>query len=120
MIYYMKVYSSLEEDDNRFMMPTINMRNVSQEERDKKVKELYPKFEGDLKDNLIAYGRTLRSLKDNEQLMFKVRLTKCEKCGIPASIELSIKSSALKDYNAGKTTKEATLGKVVVKKVGVQ
>jgi hypothetical protein len=119
-MYYMKVYSSIEEDDNRFAIPTVSMRGVSQEERDKKVKELYPQFESDLKSNLVEYGRTLRSLKDEEQLVINVRLTKCAACGIPAMLELSIKSSALKDYSSGKATKEATLAKINVKKTGVQ
>ena len=119
-MYYMKVYSSIEEDDDRFAMPTVAMRDVSQTERDKKVKELYPKFEADLKDNIVEYGRTLRSLKDEEQLVFNVRLTKCEGCGIPSALELAIKSSALKEYSSGKATKEATLAKISVKKTGVQ
>jgi hypothetical protein len=119
-MYYMKVYSSIEMDDDRFAMPTLAMRDVDQAERDKKVKELYPKFESELKENIVEYGRTLRSLKDEEQLVFNVRLTKCEGCGIPSSLEISIKSSALKDYSSGKATKEATLAKMNVKKTGVQ
>lgn len=119
-MYYMKVYSSMEVDEARYSMPTLNLRDVSQEDRDKKVKEMYPKFESDLKENIIEYGRTLRSLKDDEQLVFNVKLTKCDKCGIPASLELSIKSSALKDYSSGKAGKDATLAKINVKKTGVQ
>lgn len=118
-IYYMTVYSSTEDED-RFYMPTVALRNVSREERDKKVKELYPKFESDLKENLVEYGRTLRSLKDDEVVMFNVKLTKCAECSIPVSIELSIKNSALKEYATGKASKEATLAKVNVKKNGVQ
>lgn len=119
-MYYMKVYSSMEMDDDLFTLPTLDLRNIPQEERDKKVKELYPRFESDLKENIVEYGRTLRSLKDDEQLVFSVRLTKCEGCGIPASLELSIKAGALKDYSAGKATREATVAKINVKKTGVQ
>ncbi len=119
-MFYMKVYSSMETDEDRFVMPTVNLRDVSQEERDKKVKEMYPKFESELKDNIVEYGRTLRSLKDEEQLVFNVKLTKCEGCGIPDMLELSIKSSALKDYSSGKASKEATLSKISVKKTGTQ
>ncbi len=118
-IYYMRVYSSNEEDD-RFFLPTVGLRDVSQLERDKKVKELYPKFESDLKENLVEYGRTLRSLKDEEQVLFKVKLTKCDGCGIPETLELSIKNSVLKDYGSGKVSKEAALAKVNVKKSGEQ
>lgn len=119
-IYYMKVYSSLEQSESLFTLPTQDLRDVPQAERDKKVKDLYPKFESDLKDNIVEYGRTLRSLKDNEQLVFNVRLTKCEQCGIPNLLELSISSAALKEYSSGKATKEATLAKMNVKKTGVQ
>ena len=119
-IYYMKVYSSEEEDNDHFSLPTVDAHHLSKPERDKKVKELYPKFESDLKDNLVEYGRTLRSLKDDEQLVMNVKLTRCENCGIPASIEVSVKNSALKDYSSGKASKDATLAKVNVKKVGSQ
>lgn len=119
-IYYMKVYSSMETDPGEFSMPTLQLRDVPQDERNKKVKELYPRFESDLKDNIVEYGRTIRSLKDNEQLVFQVRLTKCEACGIPESLEMSINASALKDYSSGKASKEATLAKINVKKTGVQ
>ncbi len=119
-IYYMKVYSSIETDGDRFAIPAIAMMNVSQPERDKKVKELYPAFEADLKNNLLEYGRTLRSLKDEEQVVINVKLTRCVGCGIPGTLELSVKNSVLKDYSSGKVTKEAALAKVGVKKVGVQ
>ncbi len=119
-IYYMKVYSSNEEGEGSWSMPTVALRDVSQADRDKKVKELYPAFEKELKENVIEYGRTLRSLKDEEQLVFNVRLTKCDGCGIPTSIEVSAKYAVLKDYSSGKITKEAALAKVNVKKVGSQ
>lgn len=119
-VYYMKVYSSMEVGDGRFAIPTIAVRDVSQVERDKRVKELYPQFESGLKENIVEYGRTLRSLKDDEQLVFNVKLTKCVNCNIPTGLELSIKSSALKDYSSGKASKEATMAKINVKKTGVQ
>ena len=119
-IYYMKVYSGTQDDEDHWSMPTIAMTNVSTPERDKKVKELYPKFESELKENLIEYGRTLRSLNDNELLVFNVKLTRCTGCGIPSSLEVSVSNAVLKDYSAGKTGKEAALAKVNVKKVGNQ
>ncbi len=119
-IYYMKVFSSNEDGEERWSLPTVAMHDVSQPERDKKVKELYPAFESELKENVIEYGRTLRSLKDDEQLVFKVRLTKCTGCGIPATLEISVKNSVLKEYSSGKTSKETTLAKINVKKEGNQ
>lgn len=119
-IYYLKVYSSMETDEGRYLMPTIDQRDVSKDERNKKVKEMYPKFESELKDNIVEYGRTIRSLKDEEQLVFQIRLTQCKECGIPELLEVSIKAGALKDYGSGKATKEATIAKVNIKKSGAQ
>lgn len=116
-VYYMRVYSSNQLPNSRlFNMPTAQLSEVDQEARDKKVKELYPAFEKDIKENIVEYGRTVKSLGDNESLIFNVRLTKCEGCGIPSSLELSVKGNVLKDYASGKVTKEAAIGKISVKK----
>jgi predicted Zn-ribbon and HTH transcriptional regulator len=112
----MQVYSSNQVADGLFDMPTVNLREVDQAERDKKVKELYPIFENDLKENILDYARTVKSLGDNEQLVFNVKLTKCKGCGIPRDIEVSVKNSVLKDYSSGKLDKNSALGKITVKK----
>lgn len=115
-IYYMQVYSSNEMDHGLYSMPTVKLRDVEKTDRDKKVKELYPLFEKELKENMLEYGRTLKSLKDNETLMFNVRLTRCVACGIPASVEASIKQSVLRDYSSGKISRETALAKIELKK----
>ena len=115
-IYYMQVYSSTTGAYGNFIMPTLRLENVDAETRDKKVKELYPVFEKELKENILDYGRTLKSLGDEELLLFNIKLTRCSECGIPSSLELSVKYSVLKDLNVGKLTKEAALAKIMVKK----
>ena len=115
-IYYMTVVSSSRDGYGRFSIPTLKMDDVDQETRDKKVKELYPAFEKEVKENVLEYGRTLRSLKEEESLIFNVRVTQCVKCGIPSSLELTVKNSVLSEYNSGKLTKEAALTKIAVKK----
>ncbi len=115
-IYYMQVYSSNPSAFGNHVMPTLHLENVDSETRDKKVKELYPLFEKDIKENILDYGRTLKSLGDDEVLMFNIKLTKCNGCEIPASLELTVKNSVLKELNAGKITKEAAISKISVKK----
>ncbi len=115
-IVYMQVYSSNQTNKGLFNMPTVNLREVDQAARDKKVKELYPGFESELKENILEYGRTLKSLKDNEQLVFNVTLTKCKGCGIPSDIEVSVQNLVLKDYSSGKLEKNSALGKMTVKR----
>lgn len=121
-ILHMQVVSSMANEYNvpakdvRLTMPTLGLTNLTQEERDKKVKELYPAFESELKENILDYGRTLKSLNDNEQLIVNVILTKCKDCGIPATLEVAVKASVLKDFNTGKLDKSAALSKIEVKK----
>jgi hypothetical protein len=120
-IYYMQVYSSNQMDYNRrWVMPTLGLEGLTTEERDNKVKELYPQFEKDFKADILEYGRTLKSLTPEELLVFNIRLTKCDGCGIPSSVEFLVKADVLKDYASGKLSKEAALAKVTVKKTGNQ
>jgi hypothetical protein len=119
-IFYMQVYSSTPHDNGRYSLPTFKLEDVDQATRDKKVKEAYPQFEKELKENILEYGRTLKSLTDEENLVFNVILTKCVKCGIPASIELSVKSGVLKELSAGKLDNATALSKVTIKKNGSQ
>lgn len=114
--YFMQVFSSNAGDYNRFTMPTVGLEDLDQAARDKKVKELYPLFEKDMKDNMLEYGRTISSLKDDELLIFDVTLTKCTGCGIPSTIELSVKASVIKDFGSGKISKDAALTKINLKK----
>jgi hypothetical protein len=115
-IYYMQVYSGNQSEGDFWNMPTLSLEEVSQATRDKKVKELYPLFTKSIKEDMLEYGRTLKSLKDEESLILNIKLTRCIDCGIPSSIELSVKSNVLKDYSSGKLSKEAAMEKIVEKK----
>jgi hypothetical protein len=115
-IFHMQVFSSNEQDLKTWSMPTVGLQGLNQEARDKKVVELYPKFEQEMKENIIEYGRTVKSLKDEEVMVFDITLTKCTGCGIPSSVELNVKGSVLKDYASGKVDKSTAASKVTVKK----
>ena len=118
--FYMTVYSSNSQPPARHSMPTLGLSDLDQAERDKKATELYPLFEKELKDNMIEYGRTLSSLNDDETLIFEVAMTKCKGCGIPLSIEASVKASVLKDFGSGKINKDNAISKVSIKKGSTQ
>jgi hypothetical protein len=115
-IYYMQVYSGNQREGDFWNMPTVSLEEVDQATRDKKVKELYPLFTKSIKEDMLEYGRTLKSLKDEENLIFNIQLTRCIGCGIPTSIELSVKNSVLKDYSSGKLSKEAAMQQITEKK----
>jgi hypothetical protein len=120
-IYYVSVVSSIEQEVNsgqgrRWRMPTQKLQDLDQAARDKKVTELYPAFEKEIKENIIEYARTVKSLGPEEMMVFNVRITKCEKCGIPSTLELSVKNSVLKEYSEGKITRDAAASRINVKK----
>lgn len=118
-IFNMKVYSS-NSSDRYFAMPTQRLEGLSESERNEKATELYPKFLKGLQKHMIEYGRTLKSLKSDEIMMFKVSLTKCEGCGIPKTVELSVKKSILDDFNSGKTSLDNAVAKIELKEIGKQ
>jgi hypothetical protein len=114
-IFYMQMLSSSENFD-RFTIPTLGLEGLDQDARDKKVAELYPAFEEDLKENILEYGRTIKSLKDEETLIFNISLTKCAGCGIPSTLEVNIPGKVLKDYGNGMITKSEAVQKFTLKK----
>lgn len=115
-IFYMQMVSSHERNPSRHTMPTLGLQDIDKATRDQKVTELYPAFEQDIKENILEYGRTVKSLKDDESLIFNVALTKCKGCGIPSMLELAIKSSVLRDFSTGKIDKSTALKKFTVKR----
>lgn len=78
----------------------------------KVVKEAYEKLEKDMKKHMVDYGRTLRSLKPDEMLMFNVRLSSSYRYydlyneegkkeeRLPSLMVMSIKMSDLDSKNA--------------------
>jgi hypothetical protein len=119
-VYYMQTLSTTQTGYSSFDLPTVGLEDVDLATRNKKVTELYPRFEQELKENILEYGRTVKVLGNDESLIFKVSITPCPDCGIPASLEVSVKGNILKDYQAGKITKDAALGKFVLKKGSIQ
>lgn len=120
-IYYMQVYSTnADMYGDGFDMPTLGLRGLDPETRDKKVKELYPQFARTIKEDILEYGKTVKSLKDDESLIFNIKLTRCKGCDIPSWVEYAIKYSVLKDYNNGKISRDAALEKFSEKKGSMQ
>jgi len=119
-IFYMDMVSSVRGRNDGWNVPTQDKENISQEERDELIKSLYPKFEEQLKNNIIEYGKNVKSLADNEQLIFKVSITKCEGCKIPETLELHIKGKTLNELNSGKLNESQAVKNIKVVKGDLQ
>jgi hypothetical protein len=114
-IYNIRTYSSYQEND-LFRMPTAGEKSYTLSERNKKVEELYPAFENDIKNFIADYGRTIRILGEDEVLILKIKLTQCEACSIPRSIEVSVKGSVLSQYDRQQITRDKALAAIIIKK----
>ena len=99
-IYTFKVFSSYDEN-GLYRMPGINQEGLNEDQRTENVVALYPLFVKSFKENLIQYGRAIKSLKDDEMVMARITLTKCDGCEIPKRLQFSVKQSVLKDFNSG-------------------
>lgn len=123
-IYYMNAYSSTEQNrqpsdrtqSRLWQMPTQRMEGLTQEQRDKKVIELYPQFEKEIKENIIEYAQTIKSLKDDEMIVFNIQITKCAGCNIPSTLELSVKNGLVRKLAAGQSSKADVINSISVKK----
>ncbi len=112
-IYKWRVYSSNTEG-SKHNMPTIDAYNLTSEERNRKVEELYPKFKEQFRKNMVEYGRTLKGLEEDDILMFKIRMTECKGCTIPKSLDLSVKRSVLDNYEKQKIDLKTAASQVSV------
>jgi hypothetical protein len=123
-IYYMSAYSGVEQNrrgdeqakGKLWTMPTQRLEGLTQEQRDKKVIELFPQFEKELKENIVEYGQTVKSLGDNEMFVFNIQLTKCVGCNIPATLEISIPAPVIKGVASGKVPKADAVASMSVKR----
>jgi hypothetical protein len=114
-IFSISTYSSYV-DGRYYSMPVLDKEKVSSEERKAAIEELYPKFESDIKSFIVDYGRTIRSLQDDDMLLMKIKMTRCEDCTIPKTIDVSVKMSVLKLFDQQKISREKALASIEIKK----
>lgn len=114
-IFKMKVYSSTSYGKDNHKITTLGKSGLTQKERDEIVDSMYPQFLSELKANILDYGKTVKSLNENEQLIFQVNLTQCIGCQMPKQIDVSIPISVLLLYDSGKIKREDALKKFNVK-----
>jgi len=114
-IFNVKVYSSNINGKDSYSMPTQGTDDMSKEERNTRVKKLYPEFIDAMKDALVDYGRIINSLDEDDSVVIRIRMTECEDCGLPEKVELSVKMSDLKGYDMQKLSRDAVKDKIRVK-----
>lgn len=108
--FYMKVYSS-NVTGNNYSIPTRTLKNLTYEERNEKVEEMYPEFLDELKENILEYGRVIKTLETEQMVVFKVDLTECKGCDMPTAVSLSIPFGVIENYGNNKIKLDAAKAK---------
>jgi|GEM_PF-2149260 len=115
-IFQAQTFASYQ-GDQLFYTAAKSQSSADEKELKEKIESLYPKFLDDLKSFIVDYGRTIRSLKENEKLIMRVELTRCDACSTPRSIEATVPMSALTEYDQQKISKEKALAAIDIKEV---
>lgn len=113
--FNMKVYSSTS-DNGLHTIQTTGEGGLTQAERNEKVNAMYPEFEKTFKENLLDYGRTIKSLESDEMLVINVKLTECRNCEMPKEIDVSVKAKTLQAYDKGSISRDEAVKQVTVKR----
>jgi hypothetical protein len=104
-----KNLSNLEDSvkiDKVEIKKTLDNTNLAkQKDRNKKLLKAYDTFLNDLKFTLADYGRTLRSVEENQQILVTVNLLSRHE-DIPERIELQVQKSALENNSRKQAMKE--------------
>jgi hypothetical protein len=90
---------------------TTQVESSSREEND----ELYPQFKTEIKDFLLDYGRTIRSMKEGDKVMLDIRIDGCQNCEVPEKLEVSTDYVNLMKYDQQKISKEKALERIELK-----
>jgi hypothetical protein len=78
---------------------------------------LYSIFKDDIKNFLLDYGRTIRSVAVDDKVHLEVKIQACKKCKVPKTLEVSTKMSTLSQYDQQKISKDKALNQIEVKEV---
>ncbi|HSI76701.1 MAG TPA: hypothetical protein VK957_12435 [Lunatimonas sp.] len=108
-IYHLNMLTRTEKNLYNFILPSDKTVDLQEESDPEKLTALYPGFLEGLKENILTYGRTVKSMDRTERLVFNIRLSNCTGCDVPGWVNVSIGMADLFDYDAGKLSKVETL-----------
>lgn len=115
-VYHLNMLTRTEKNLYNFVLPSDKREDLNEESDPEKLTALYPAFLEGIKENILTYGRTVKSMDRKERLVFNIRLSNCTGCDVPNWVNVSIGMADLFDYDAGKLSKTEALQRF---KVGV-
>lgn len=115
-IYHLNMLTRTEKNLYNFVLPSDEKEDLNEESDPEKLTALYPKFLEGIKEHILTYGRTVKSMDRKERLVFNIRLSNCTGCEVPDWVNVSIGMADLFDYDEGKISRTEVLERF---KVGV-
>lgn len=114
-VYSWAVYSGYN-DNLGYRLPTLvrGEQSVDENNRNEIVKAAYPAFLESFKENLVDYGRTIKSLENNEKIVFNIKMTRCQGCGIPDVLKVEMDKATIEEYNQGKLSRSQAISRLKV------
>jgi hypothetical protein len=114
-VYSWAVYSGYN-DNFGYRLPTLvrGEQSVDENNRNEIVKAAYPAFLESFKENLVDYGRTIKSLENNEKIVFNIKMTRCQGCGIPDVLKVEMDKATIEEYNQGKLSRSQAISRLKV------
>ena len=79
------------------------------------IKKKYPEFEAMVKENLVKYGRTLRSLKANEVVILNLGISANKLSELPKSIQFMISKSDIDAFTKGSKSLKQVMDNVTLR-----
>ena len=108
-IYHLNMLTRTEKNLYNFILPSDKTVDLHEESDPEKLTALYPDFLEGIKENILTYGRTVKSMDRTERLVFNIRLSNCTGCDVPDWVNVSIGMADLFDYDEGKISKAEAL-----------
>lgn len=91
----------------------VSERKDKLEKHQKEVLDAFEKLKADVKEYLVDYGRTLRSLKSDQHIWLNINLSQSWlNVDLPDMIEVQVKKSVLEQYDRGDISREKALEQV--------
>jgi hypothetical protein len=109
-----KLYSSYPLSNDQYRLPNFTEAIVSLDVRNKILEKHYPEFISGLKEKILDYGRTIRSLNEEQSVQFKISLPECN-CKMPSEVNLEMKMKDVMDYTKGNLSRADALNRIRLK-----
>ena len=92
-------------------------KKMNSEDFYKDIQSKYPDFEAQVKENLIKYGRTLRSLKPNEVVIINVGLSANKLANLPNTIQFMVSKSDIDAFTKGSKSLNQVMDAINLRKL---